>query len=1022
MSSSFMASCLSGSVKLLMRAINYAFKNLLRPFVNFAMAALRTTVIVGSIAAVIATSGGFGENLAIAVALTGTWALAFYLVLNYEATQTVGIVNEMIMVALVGCKTVFALDQIADPTDSMLDSTRLWYIPIYALIFYLALGHVLFNWIEDRPLPDATITYRTSYAISITTLAVAFAMVPLGLELDYHLTSISGVIIIIETGLFVLLMFLLVAYQEHETDDVWQGGSLMLLQWLALQVVTLPLGSPIYVVSQIVMLIAVVAFAILMTRDVGPEEPPAVNRFIVALPFKGAWALLLALAELTKTVLSSVRTYQVSILFNFTVILGTMNKPWFYTHCHFPQGIRKICEVALFLIDDVVSIFYKYTNRPDIQNILKMAGQAIGGVRATAYNVITPIYKWLVRGQVGVEHTYIPTDSMLSLLAFLIGPCLACAGVLVQVFPQGAMFARSRWFWAVCFFGNVLFFLASTVVPGVEVTVVHTVFPKSEYERSYSSNGQAAYISEALLALSCIVLFMITNASESEETKITSKLISRIRQKQQLTLTASQLTTLIQRYDAEMARAGSSPQAMSSVRQRREQAISKEIKQIQQQGISAGPFGGNDDKQKPSVNILTRIYDMATSPAAIVFATGVMWLIGVIVSTGSPIKGIHLLPIPTGAPNWLISTPFDQAGVMADKLVTLLLAALGWPDPRFPIMMMLLIVKEMGCVACLCISMDWINDIGDAFSSFGGLFGRRRRLLMDNRDWQYAFQYGNSTLQQTLQRRLLQQEPEVDPAYNYEPDRSCSGSSSCSGIYFCLSDVLDDIADIVTVFFTLMMKGLNWVIEKMIALMLDLASGLKPLNAVFGDIKGILTFADFDIMDDVDLNFRFEMFGMDWGIFPNIENPLPSLSDFLPSMTSIIIALVLLGIALWIIFRMGLMEPVLTATVTAAALAAVLSVVGVIIALLVLASWMLDTVREYGYKVDVRYKSNIALYAIGMGILAYSGFLVVGAATATHLQTLQQELDAEEEDEKEDSASKGYTRVNTRSSSPPSIQ
>jgi hypothetical protein len=1007
-----MATCLVRTFQLLLRFFNWALKTLLRPFIEFTLALLRATVIVGAIVAILITTGGFGDDLQASFVLIITWSLAFAIVLGYREDHTAGIVNEMLIVILILCKTLMALDQTIELTQSRLDSMWLWSIPMYALIIYTGLGHVQFTWVEDRELPEATIQYSTVHAVSITTLIVSSLIIPVAIGIDdtFTLTSVSGVVTIVEAGVVAVMMSMLIRYQEHETDNVWQGGSLMLLQWMLLQIATLPLvtTSAALFLIKVIVLIAVVVLCLLMTRDL--DAVPVINRFWVCLPVTGAWELFRTALDMIKLVAWNPRTYQISILFAVTVLLGTMDKQWFYTHVHFPKGIRKICDAALWLIDNIIAVFYKYTNQPDVQKILMIAGHAIGQIRANIYRTLTPVYKWLVVGQVGLEHTYIPTQHTFSLLAFLVGPFITAAGVMVQVFEDGAVFARSKWFWAVAFFGNLIFFFATSVLPGTNVTLVHAVFIKSEYSRVYSDNGNIAYVATIAILVSCLALFAITTVTDSVDTVLMRELIDRFRrreaelkqdavdQKRQLALVQDFTARFAEEEqtirDAIAAGATSNGQQLLQNLGTRRDAAFQAILQPRSNIASRARLEAEKAKQsmkKPEQTVPERLYEMATSPALLVALFGVFWITTVFLRSGSPFKSIAFKPIPTGNPDWLISTDFDKVAIFANKLIEILLKAMGLPDFRMITMMMLLIVKELGCVACVCLELDFFDDIKGAFESFGDIFSRRRLLEyhggddMDERDYSYAQTYANSTSSAFGgTRRLLE--------YSYSPDQSCSKSSSCSGYYFCLADVLKPIVPIVTLFIELLSKGLDYVVDFFANLVMDLLPQLKVLNDLFGRIKEMVDFGDFDLLDGIDLSFDFEMFGLEWGMFPNINNPMPSLSHLIPSMGSFMVLIVVCILIVVVMVRLGILQEVITTAITAAVLSGILTAVALAIALSILVIWLKDEVRVYHYEVVIEFYSNIYFYAIGFGLLVFAAFLVIGAATATHLSTLQSEL------------------------------
>lgn len=1012
--------CIEQTVRLFLRFFNWALKKLLRPFVEFALALLRATVIVGSIVAILITTGGFGDDMQAASVLIITWSLAFAIVLGYREDKSAGIVNEMLIVILILCKTLMALDQTVDLTQSRLDSMWIWSIPMYALIIYTGLGHVQFTWIEERELPEATIQYTTVHAVTITVLIVASLLIPVALGIDdtFTLTSVSGVVTIVEAGVVAVMMTMLIRYQDHETDQVWQGGSLMLLQWMLLQIATLPLvtTSATLFVIKIIVLIAVIVLCLLMTRDVNPDAPLTINRFWIRLPFTGAWELFLTAFDLFKLVVANPRTYQICILFAFAVLLGTMDKAWFYTHVHFPKGIRKICEAALWLIDNIIAVFYKYTNQDDVQQILKIAGHAIGQVRANIYRTLTPVYKWLVKGKIGLEHTFVPTQHTLPLVTFLFGPFIASAGVMVQVFQDGAVFARSKWFWAAAFFGNLLFFFATTALPGTNVTLVHAVFIESEYSRVYSDNGKIAFVATVVILVACLALFAITSVTDSIDTVFMRELIDRYRKREKdLKLEAAdqrrrftlmqEITTGFDREQQDIMNAVSAgtttysngQQLLQNLRTRRDAAIAA---QFDSRVNTASRARLDAEKAAQSMQgetqtVPERLYDMATSPAMLVALFGVLWTVTVFMRSGSPFKSIGLKPIPTGNPDWLISTDFDKVAIFANKLIDVLLKAMGLPDFRMITMMMLLIVKELGCVACVCLELDFLDDIADGFKSIGGAFGLRRLLSVDGelqfvqdadeRDYLYAQTYANSTSSIYGGTRQLM-------AYEYIPDKSCSKSSSCSGYYFCLADVLKPIVPIVTLFVEMLSKGLDHVVAFFANLVLDLIPGLKAISDLFGRIKEMLDFGNFDLLDGIDLSFDFQMFGVSWGIFPNINNPMPSLSHLIPSTASLVVTVIVALLIVVAMIRLGVLETVITTAITTAVLSGILTATALIIALIILALWLMDEARVYGYEVVFEFYSNIYFYAIGIGFFVFAAFLVIGSATATHLTTLQSEL------------------------------
>lgn len=420
---------------------------------------------------------GTQNALALSVIMV-VWALPLGSAMDRTREAPVHFGQEACMILLVSIKTL-AVMSYANATQE----ETLWLFPLLAYAAFAALTH----WDSDK-LEAERKNGRAWHAIQLAVVGL-FGMADAAFLAD----SQEGMLISTADAV-VSMVLLVVASDAHAT-----------LAWLFLQACSVPLlesdvRQPLRIISLLMVFISLLA----MTRTTG--------NFIKHL--------LVTLIDWVKTILGWQLMYQCSALVSIAVIASTLRQPWYTARVTLPDSLVSFCSGALTFVDDVVAEFYKFTSRDDFQHLIALAAPEIAALRGVIFRVVATVYGPLKMGRDGKSFTMIPADNLLPLLIFAIGPLLLVLAIVVQVFPSGQAFVRSRWTWAWGLLSTLLFVGASQLAVGAPVSLLHFIFADSTYAREYTQAGQYALLAQLVLCASCICLFVATSLAESDEVTV----------------------------------------------------------------------------------------------------------------------------------------------------------------------------------------------------------------------------------------------------------------------------------------------------------------------------------------------------------------------------------------------------------------------------------------------------------------------------------------------------------------------
>ncbi len=455
----------------------------------------------------------------------------------------------------------------------------------------------------------------------------------------------------------VVLVSLLSKYGEPVKQSVWKGGSLLILAWSYLQLCVTPLLDPVHATLRIVIVISV-----LLNSAIGIETQEG----------GGIKSFFESLASLVKIIVTSSVAFEWIAIVGVALVTVSMNSAWWTSHVTFPSEIQSVCRDALSITEIVIQPVYQFTGDKDVQRVLAVALPEVAGLRSAIYRLLVPIWGSLLDGAYGKTHVFFPAGNLVSMVTFFLGPGITLLGLLIKVFPQGLVFSKSQWFWAVASLGNFLFIIFTQVTPDSSVLFVYTVLDETKYSRTYSREGRQALIAQCLVAGVCVALYVQT-------------------------------------------------------------AVTAVISRGETQGTGSNPDALVDKKKKSCCQPVSDFINFITSPSLVLFVASIVIILMTAASTGSPIAGISFDKRPMRQPEWLVSTTIDKASALTISIFRMLspqrrLGLLAVAIVQYGL-------EQINCWGCLCVP-DVVGGAESAFGAVQSIFGRRRLLGFSEADLQ----------------------------------------------------------------------------------------------------------------------------------------------------------------------------------------------------------------------------------------------------------------------------------------------
>lgn len=538
------------------------------------LAALRLGVYAG---ALICTGRSFSNAPLAALCLLSVWGIILERVLGEPSQLDHTILTEHALTLVVLVKTMATLDEYSDGRDN-----AFWILPLVLAVIYTAYTRFFF---PSKPLKEG-ITYRGFFLLA---MAISIASTGAVMAIDIYQTTGAGssfILSLADTAIGIAFIYSLSDWKSSLAERTWGGGSGALLAWLFVQAVTLPLLS---FQDQMIKLLVLVVIGVLAIAGQSDSD-------IFGFPMETGRAVI----QLARSTASSPLIYQGVVVISLAILVQGLTQPWYITHVDFPSSIQSKCKTGIAFTEDVAKPFYEFTSDPDFQGVV-LAIPELGALRGAVFRVLSKAYAPMLSGKNGVEQSFVPSESLSALLT--IAPMLSVAGAtMLQVFPQGALFPRSKWFWAVGAVSGFLFLSITQLVSDVSVTLWYFLFEGSTHTRVYTPTGEYALLASVAFIVGCIGLYVIRGHEEREIIELERK------------------------------------------------------------------------KQGLEQNIVVSLINYATSPGTVVLGMGVILVVlAISMGQGSPIDMPTLSKIPSGRPDWLVSTPADTVtGLGLTNLVKLL--------------------------------------------------------------------------------------------------------------------------------------------------------------------------------------------------------------------------------------------------------------------------------------------------------------------------------------------------------------
>lgn len=904
----------------------------------YARPALALTLLVSPILCTLLTLDTDGDPVA-ACCMLAVWGLMMAMhALPRDVTRTPSEkpdgMAESIVLGLAGVKTLQILHA------SGAHNQTLWVIAATSAAGIIALKHVDEEWVRPggayMQIDTTTTTVRerpmgTRVPLAMIALVLAVGMLramvftPTGSDFG------TATLTMAETAICILL--LVRVYLAGATDGMEES----MLGMLYLHACVFPvtdigsIGGILYLVEQGVMLLS----TFVSTAQIDPRAK------LLEVP----WAVVEGVVELAVRLVGSTSVWQVVILVSFGAVVRAMGSEWYTAHADFPEELQTIARTALDIIAYGPKLFMELTNRDEVQEFMVEVVPEISGPRGLIVRILKPIIVSFEQGRDGVDYTLLPLNEFFSMLAFAIGPLVAALGVLVQIFATGAAFAKSRWFWAFCAWGCMLFAILTQVVAGPKVTAVALIFLGASYRRDYTEEGQYALLGLLVQCGACLVLFVITSQTESDTLKL---------------LRQSHTGT------------GGRP-VLDEQQGRRAKRETPSCATILKRGAR-------------------RLVGLVASPAFVLLVAGVAVIGFAALLKGSPVKELDVNKIETLPPHiarWLKITTLDRVAALQATFVGFLVQVFG-SDVRLAFLLRYLIqlvMQQVQCLPCLC--MPGVSEINGVFTAASdAISGGFRSILEAKEHWteQQPYMVNGTYSKSPLRRRTL---------FSFDPSQPCTRpSSSCDGAAICISDILEPIVDIFDFLQGLLTQGMHEGVRLLVEHVLQHVPGFNQISDVFGSIGSLNQYEDFDALNMATFTgIPGRLLGVVFGALSNLHFPGFD-SQQLSTTWIVFICLTVVGV-LVLLVKLGLFEPLVQSAFSTLGASLALSFLAFLVGLMFFCYGAVNELRIQGWEIHVSFHTTpLAWNAIGLGLVLVACFLVVGSASAVELEKTRAELAA----------------------------
>ena len=865
------------------------------------LAGVRAALLVAPLIAAWSTLGAGDPLVLVAVLAMWAWPMSHCLAEASERRRTDDFGVDLLVLGCVGAKTLLALDASneAPTTDTV------WLLPLGLALVHLLLVHIAQLDDDDDDDASASSVRTVVQRYDRRWLGVAFVCVvapSIGAVLLADDVDVTRIILFAIDG--VLSGAVVVALRDWQPDPggdgAWAGGSVALLTLLALQAVAG--GALATTDAERFVRLGGVACAGVATLRAAPtrEDGNRVARFVRML------------VGLVARVVGTTLPYQLCVLVAGAALFAFAGDAWYTTSVVFPETLRDLAELGLRLVG-IAGIFYEFTNDPDFQNTILIALPELAALRGALFRIILQAYPSLLQGKEGAHDVFTPIDSAVA-LASLVVLFVAWLCVVVQVFPGGGTFVRSPVFWGVGFVASGVSLAAVHTAGDLSVAFWSFVFEDAVLTRTYTRAGRFALAAQLVFCAACLGACLVASERRLQsETQVVVRTGHKLRVGHKL-------------------RGG-----------------------VGEQRNSASASLGRKlcDGARQLATAVTR-------PSFVIAVVGVFILVLAAMSYGSPVQSYDLrtLSATRARPTWLVATRNDAIGVLP---MTSLTKMLGGSEMRLVVLgnaLVLYGLEKLGCWGCICLPIPSLSDlqglgedIGDAITSFGGLF-RRRRLLEHRGDTTHT---GRLAVVATMpHRRRL-----AGLFGNTCTPPPCGGGLT----RVCVSDVVTTIVREIT---ELSQKGIALALEYAVRLIIELIPNADFLDDIMSQLDQLDAIAGFALTDMPEVRIGMRPLKMLTAALPDA----PSWPRVPTVTVATLLTLLVLALGAFIAYRVGVLMPVARAARRSVELTIVIGVATVLAGALALALGVRKELEVHGKALHVEwYMERVYAYGLGGALL-----------------------------------------------------
>lgn len=405
-----------------------------------------------------------------------------------------GIVSDTLLLGVVAVKTL----QILQLSNGDASRDPIWLAPVAMAL----LLHSFLNLTESEP-PSKQVIYRYN---TLNVLSLGASLLAINIELNELALTLADSL--------VTLLFL-VSLVQWRGPAGWAGGSDALLSYFFVQGCMIPLSDDKLYRS----LMLVIAVLLSVSAKVRVEPLPRPPFFVAVRTLLGE--ILTMPVDLVGRLVSSVLPYQILMLASFSVLVVSIlsDEAWYETKVTFPPAVRRFCVLSLDVVDLIIKPWFRFTNQADFQNTILLALPELASLRSSIFRILAPVHLPLTQCKDGKVFLFFPGEDLLGVISLLPQAAMALA-TFAQVFPEGGVFVRNRWFWAVGAVSGMASLVVMHLTADASTVFWYLILDKSTYLRRYTMTGQYALVAQLVFCGASLGMFVVTSQIKSIEQRL----------------------------------------------------------------------------------------------------------------------------------------------------------------------------------------------------------------------------------------------------------------------------------------------------------------------------------------------------------------------------------------------------------------------------------------------------------------------------------------------------------------------